>query len=94
MNQLYILAIASILVTASVTAGTFTVGAFAQSNTLVQSNDDGGDNNSDRQNYNDFQNCLENEAGSEGFATEQQIRDCFAPIYVGDNNDDSDNNDN
>ena len=91
--------------------------SYAQSNTLSQSNsidqtndgDDGqtntggDDNNSNRQDYDDFQNCLEDEAGTDGFATEQQIRDCFAPIYIGgnddsndDNNDDSndDNNDN
>jgi len=81
----------------------------AQSNTLSQSNSidqtndgdegqantGGGDNNSDRQDYDDFQNCLEDEAGIEGFATEQQIRDCFAPIYIGGNdNSNDDNNDN
>ena len=38
--------------------------------------------------------CLEEEAGTQGFATEQQIRDCFAPIYNGSNNDDDDNNNN
>jgi hypothetical protein len=95
MNQLYVLAITCILATASVMAGTFTVGAFAQSNTLVQSNTDGGDNNPDRQNYDDFQNCLDEAAGTDGFATEQQIRDCFTPIYIGtDSNDDSGNNNN
>lgn len=65
--------------------------SFAQSNTLTQSNDGNEDqantgndsNNSDKQNYDDFQNCLENEAGTTGFATEDQIRDCFAPIYIG-----------
>ena len=68
--------------------------SFAQSNTLVQSNDGGEDqtntggdnNNSEQQNYDDFQNCLEDEAGTSGFATEEQIRDCFAPIYIGGNN--------
>ena len=67
-----------------------------QANTVGQGNNDGGNNNSDRQNYDDFQNCLENETGTTGFATEQQIRDCFAPIYIGgsDNNDNTDNNDN
>jgi hypothetical protein len=54
-----------------------------QPNTVGQTSDGGESNNSDRQNYDDFQNCLENEAGTAGFATEQQIRDCFAPIYIG-----------
>jgi hypothetical protein len=67
-----------------------------QTNTVDQTNGGGGDNNnSNRQNYDDFQNCLDGEAGTTGFATEQQIRDCFAPIYIGDdsNNNDSNNND-
>jgi hypothetical protein len=74
-----------------------------QSNTGVQSTNTGGGDNSDRQNYDDFQNCLDDAAGTGGFATEQQIRDCFTPIYIGDdtsddsddnNNDDSDDNNN
>ena len=80
--------------------------SYAQSNTLSQSNSidqtnegnedqtntGGDDNNSNRQDYDDFQNCLEDEAGTEGFATEQQIRDCFAPIYIGGNDNDNDDN--
>ena len=42
-----------------------------------------GGNNSDRQNYEDFVECIEGEEGTRGYATEQQIRDCFAPIYTG-----------
>ena len=65
--------------------------SFAQSNTLSQSNDGGEDqtntgndnNNSEQQNYDDFQSCLKENAGTTGFATEDQIRDCFAPIYIG-----------
>ena len=65
-----------------------------QTNTEDQANGGGSDNNnSDRQNYDDFQNCLDDEAGTTGFATEQQIRDCFAPIYIGGNNNDDSNND-
>jgi hypothetical protein len=79
--------------------------SFAQSNTIGQTNsvdqtntgdqstNDGGNDNSDRQNFEDFESCLEEEAGTQGFATEQQIRDCFAPIYIGSNNDDNNNND-
>ena len=81
--------------------------SFAQSNILGQTNgvdrsdtgaqsaNTGGSDNSDSQNYDDFQNCLDDAAGTDGFATEQQIRDCFTPIYIGDDdNDDSNSDDN
>ena len=64
-----------------------------QTNTDDQTNTGSENSNSDRQNYDDFQNCLDDEAGTTGFATEQQIRDCFAPIYIGGNNNDDSNND-
>ncbi|HEU5121114.1 MAG TPA: hypothetical protein VFT71_09005 [Candidatus Nitrosocosmicus sp.] len=79
--------------------------SFAQPNTVGQTNsvdrvgtgdqstNTGGSDNSDRQNYDDFQNCLDEAAGTGGFATEQQIRDCFTPIYIG-SDDSSDNNNN
>ena len=52
-----------------------------------------GGNNSDRQNYEEFTECIEGEEGTRGYATEQQIRDCFAPIYTeGNNQDKGDNN--
>ena len=41
MNQLYIFAIASILATASIVAGTFTVAAFAQGSTVTPGGDMG-----------------------------------------------------
>jgi hypothetical protein len=43
---------------------------FAQSN-----NDD------EEQKYKDFAACLAEEEGTKGYASEQQIRDCFAPLY-------------
>ncbi len=69
--------------------------SFAQTNTGGAA----GGNNSDRQNYEEFMRCLEGEEGNRGYATEQQIRDCFAPIYTGgasnsDNGDDNGNNNN
>ena len=41
MNQVYIFAIASILATASIVAGTFTVAAFAQGSTVTPGDDMG-----------------------------------------------------
>ena len=70
--------------------------SFAQTNTtntIDQTNNGSENNNSDSQNWDDFQICLEDEAGTAGFPTEQQIRDCFAPIYIDGNNDDNSNND-
>jgi hypothetical protein len=108
-NKMILISVSIVLATMLLSSGNALNLSFAQSNTLSQSNtigqgndsgedqtNTGGDNsNSDRQNYDDFQNCLENEAGSSGFATEDQIRDCFAPIYIGgsDNDDSSSDND-
>lgn len=47
---------------------------------LAQSDETGGDTSSASQNYQDFQSCLSN-AEVDGSVSEQQIRDCFAPIY-------------
>ena len=41
----------------------------------------GGGNNEEEQNYEDFTECLTGEEGTKGYATEQQIRECFSPIY-------------
>ena len=48
----------------------------------------GDDDGSDSKNYKEFQKCL-SDAEKNGVATEQQIRDCFSPIY-NTNDDDSD----
>jgi len=32
--------------------------------------------------YKNFQKCLSNSEGTQGFATKQQIKDCFNPIYL------------
>lgn len=71
--------------------------SFAQTNTtntVDQTNNGSENNNSDSQKWDDFQICLEDEAGTTGSPTEQQIRDCFAPIYIDGNNDDNSNDDN
>ncbi len=40
-----------------------------------------GKNSSFEKDYKEFQKCLTNVAGSKGFASKLEIRDCFNPIY-------------
>ncbi len=47
---------------------------------------------SSSENYKEFQKCL-SDAATGGSATEQQIRDCFAPIYNTDGGSDDDSDD-
>lgn len=107
MNKMMLIGISFVLTAMLISSGNALTLSFAQSNTpsqsnsIDQTNDGSGDqantgdsnSNADRQDYDDFQNCLEDEAGPSGFATEDQIRDCFAPIYIGDNSDDSSSDD-
>jgi hypothetical protein len=76
---------------------------FAQSDTLEgtdpsveeQTNTTNDNNNEDKQNFEDFITCLDENVSTSGFATEQQIRDCFTPIYIDSNDNSNDaNNDN
>ena len=46
--------------------------------------DTGADNGAARQDYQEFNTCLSQAEGDEGFATEDEIRECFQPIYIGD----------
>ena len=46
----------------------------------AQSDVTGGDTSSANQDYQEFQSCL-SDAEVDGSVSEQQIRDCFAPIY-------------
>ena len=49
--------------------------------TPLSAQSDGSDSSSSAsQDYQEFQSCLSG-AETDGYATEQQIRDCFAPIY-------------
>jgi hypothetical protein len=48
--------------------------------TPVSAQSDDGSTSSASQDYQEFQSCL-SDAEADGYATEQQIRDCFAPIY-------------
>ena len=47
---------------------------------LAQSTETGEDTSSASQDYQEFQSCL-SDAEVDGTVSEQQIRDCFAPIY-------------
>lgn len=57
---------------------------FASSSTIAnpifaQSNNE--EDNTDLNNYQDFVNCLTENEGEKEYATENEIRDCFRPIY-------------
>jgi hypothetical protein len=49
--------------------------------------DTGADTSADTgtasQDYQEFETCLTEAEGEEGFATEDEIRECFQPIYIG-----------
>jgi hypothetical protein len=100
-NKIMLISISFVLAAILLSSGNSLSLSFAQSNTTSQSDDGSEDqtnngtenNNSDSQNWDDFQICLEDEAGTTGYPTEEQIRDCFAPIYIDSNNDDSNNDD-
>ncbi|MGH9964820.1 MAG: hypothetical protein ACRD5E_08350 [Nitrososphaeraceae archaeon] len=47
---------------------------------LAQPTETGQDTSSGNQDYQEFQSCL-SDAEVDGTVSEQQIRDCFAPIY-------------
>jgi hypothetical protein len=47
---------------------------------IAQSDETDEGTNSASQDYQEFQSCLSS-AEVDGYVTEQQIRDCFAPIY-------------
>ena len=64
-----VIAIASLFAASGITSGF----VFAQSNS---EDDETGKNN-----YEEFVNCLAQSEGEKGYASESEIRDCFRPIY-------------
>jgi hypothetical protein len=48
-----------------------------------EESDTGADTGAARQDYQEFNTCLTEAEGGEGFATEDEIRECFQPIYIG-----------
>ncbi len=82
-----VIAIASLFAASGITSSS----VFAQSD---------GDDETGKNNYEEFVNCLSQSEGEKGFASEGEIRDCFRPIYdpeagtstaSSDNTDSSDN---
>ena len=89
-----VIAIVSLFAASGITSSS----AFAQSD---------GDDETGKNNYEEFVNCLAQSEGEKGFASESEIRDCFRPIYdpeadagtassdnSGDSSDSSDSSDN
>ena len=69
----FVIAIASIL--AALSPSVMNVAVYAQSG---GDEEDGTSGSSD---YEEFVNCLAQTEGDKGFASEDEIRDCFRPIY-------------
>jgi hypothetical protein len=64
-----VIAMVSLFAASGLTSGQ----GFAQSN--------GDDDETGKNNYEEFVNCLAQSEGDKGFASESEIRDCFRPIY-------------
>jgi hypothetical protein len=86
-----VIAIASLYAASGITSSS----VFAQSN--------GEDDETGKNNYEEFVNCLARSEGEKGYASESEIRDCFRPVYdpeadtstaASNNADDSDDSDN
>jgi len=63
-----VIAIVSLFAASGITSNS----VFAQSD---------GDDETGKNNYEEFVNCLAQSEGEKGFASESEIRDCFRPIY-------------
>ena len=64
-----VIAIASLFAASGITSSSI----FAQSN--------GEDDETGKNNYEEFVNCLGQSEGDKGYSSESEIRDCFRPIY-------------
>jgi hypothetical protein len=84
-----ILIIAILAAVATFSSSTFLVPVLAQTSTeqggetTQEEPDTGADTGAARQDYQEFNTCLTEAEGDEGFATEDEIRECFQPIYIG-----------
>ena len=56
----------------------FAASGITSSSVFAQSD---GDDETGKNNYKEFVNCLAQSEGEKGFASESEIRDCFRPIY-------------
>jgi len=57
---------------------------------FAQTDDTSGGSSTAKDDYDNFQKCLSDAEGSKNYATEQEIRDCFNPIYGGGSSSSSD----
>ena len=84
-----ILIIAILAAVTTFSSSTFLTPALAQTGaeeggeTTQESSDTGSDTGAASQDYQEFETCLTDAEGEEGFATEDEIRECFQPIYIG-----------
>jgi hypothetical protein len=92
-----ILIIAILAAVTTFSSSTFLTPALAQTGaeeggeTTQESTDTGADTGATSEDYQEFETCLTEAEGEEGFATEDEIRECFQPIYiVGDASEDED----
>lgn len=60
-------------------ASLFAASAITSSPIFAQSN--GEDDETGKNNYEEFVNCLAQSEGDKGYSSESEIRDCFRPIY-------------
>ncbi|MDN5847668.1 MAG: hypothetical protein L0H53_15495 [Candidatus Nitrosocosmicus sp.] len=60
-------------------ASLFAASGIISSSVFAQSN--GEDDETGKNNYEEFVNCLALSEGEKGYASESEIRDCFRPIY-------------
>ena len=87
ISSILIIAILAAFTTFS--SSTFLTPALAQTGaeegeeTTQETTDTGADTGAASQDYQEFETCLTEAEGEEGFATEDEIRECFQPIYIG-----------
>ena len=80
MNKSNIISISFVIAIASILA--FASPSLANISIYAQSDGDGEDDASGgSSDYEEFVNCLAQSEGDKGFASEDEIRDCFRPIY-------------
>lgn len=73
VSILLIVAVSAVFVSSSAFANIAT----AQTSKTKQDNT----SSSDSKNYKDFQKCLSSAEDTKGYATKQEIKDCYNPIY-------------
>ena len=83
ISSILIIAILAAFTTFS--SSTFLTPAFAQTGAEEgeETTQETTDTGAASQDYQEFETCLTEAEGEEGFATEDEIRECFQPIYIG-----------